>query len=299
MTDQSRRDLLKYSLSLVGATTAMGPWAARLAAAADKPGAKIRLGLVTYQWAKDWDLPTLISNCTAGKVLGVELRTTHTHGVEPTLNAAKREAVKKTFHDSPVTLVSLGSNERFDNPDRNVLAKAIEATKEFVKLSHDVGSSGVKVKPNRFHKGVARQKTIKQIGKSLNIIGAFAADYGQQIRLEVHGQCGPPPVMRQIMDIADHPNVAICWNSNKLDLKGKGLEHNFNLLKDRFGATAHIRQLDHRNYPFQELLNLMVKMDYAGWVMLECRGSPTDPVEALGRQAGLFEKMITQAQSQL
>ena len=87
--------------------------------------------------------------------------------------------------------VGIGSNECYDNPDPDVLKKAIEATKAFVKLSHDVGGSGVKVKPNSFHKGVDHNTTIEQIGKSLNIVGAFAADYGQQIRLEVHGQCSP------------------------------------------------------------------------------------------------------------
>ena len=61
-----------------------------------------------------------------------------------------------------------------------------EATKAFVKLSNDVGGSGVKVKPNSFHQGVEREKTIAQIGQSLNTLGAFAADYGQEIRIEVH-----------------------------------------------------------------------------------------------------------------
>ena len=61
------------------------------------PGSQMRLGLVTYLWARDWDLPTLIRNCEKSKVLGVELRTTHKHGVEPRLNAAERKEVKKRF----------------------------------------------------------------------------------------------------------------------------------------------------------------------------------------------------------
>jgi len=44
-----------------------------------KPG--MRFGLVTYQWGKDWDLPTLIANCKKTGLLGVELRTQHAHGV--------------------------------------------------------------------------------------------------------------------------------------------------------------------------------------------------------------------------
>ena len=134
------------------------------AAIREKKGGDIRYGLVTYQWAKDWDLPTLIANCAKAKVLGVELRTTHKHGVEPNLSMQERSDVRKRFADSPVKFLGIGSNERYDSPDPTVVAKAIEATKQFIELSHDVGGSGVKVKPDSFHKDVPREKTIEQIG---------------------------------------------------------------------------------------------------------------------------------------
>ena len=70
-----------------------------------KKNSKMRIGLVTYLWGKDWDLPTLIRNCEQSKVLGVELRTQHKHGVEPSLNATQRKEVKKRFADSQVTLL--------------------------------------------------------------------------------------------------------------------------------------------------------------------------------------------------
>ena len=298
MATSSRRDLLKQSLGLGAAALAAGPIGEALSAEAPaKPGAKMRLGLVTYMWGARWDLPTLIKNLETGKVLGVELRTTHKHGVERSLSAAQRQAVKKRFDDSPVTLVGLGSNERFDHPNPAALARAIEATKAFVTLSRDVGGSGVKVKPNSFQKGVEREKTIEQIGRGLNVVGKFGADHGQQIRLEVHGSCGELGTMKKIMDVATHPNVGVCWNSNAADLKGKGLAHNFNLVKDRFGATAHTRGLDYGRYPWQELISLFVKMDYAGWILLECSNRVPDTVQELARQQALFQKMVAKAQA--
>jgi len=290
----TRRGLLSYSVA-VGAG-ALG--ASRLAAAlaTGKGGSKIRFGLVTYLWGMDSDLPTLIRNLETTKVLGVELRTTHKHGVERTLNAKQRREVKKRFADSPVTLVGIGSNERFDNPDPALLDKAIKATRDFIKLSHDVGGSGVKVKPDRFYKNVPRDKTIEQIGKSLNLLGKFGADLGQQVRLEVHGQCRHLPTMKKIMDVATHPNVAVCWNSNPSDLTGKGLEYNFNLVKKRFGATAHVRAFNTGNkYPWQDLINLYVKMDYKGWVLLEAHNKRKDYVKPLAEQRELFWKMLAKA----
>jgi len=296
MTRPTRRDFLKTSAGLGAAALAAGVLPRALGAESAAPGGQMAIGLVTYQWGKDWDLPTLIGNCEKSKVLGVELRTTHAHGVEPKLTAPQRVEVKKRFADSPAILVGLGSNERFDHPDPKALARAIEATKAYVRLGHDVGGSGVKVKPNSFHKGVDHRKTIEQIGKALNVVGAFGADFGQQIRLEVHGSCAELPTMKQIMDVADHPNVGVCWNSNAPDLKGEGLEHNFNLVKDRLGATTHIRPLETPGYPWQELINLLVKVDYRGWVMLEAGGAPKDPIAALVHERELFAKMVAKAQ---
>ena len=297
MAKSTRRGFLSRSVSLGAAVLAGGTLGEALALAAEKPGSKMRFGLVTYLWGKDWDLPTLIANCEKAKVLGVELRTTHAHGVEPSLNIGQRMEVKRRFADSPVTLVGPGSNERLDDPDPEALKKAIETVKAFVKLSHDVGSSGVKVKPNSFHKSVPREQTIEQIGKALNVVGAFAADYGQQIRLEVHGQCAPLPIIKRIMDVADHPAVGVCWNCNPQDLQGEGLEHNFNLVKDRFGATVHVRELNLGSYPYQELIGVLVKMDYAGWILLEACTSPKDRVNALIQQHEVWEKMIAKAQA--
>lgn len=293
MIETSRRDFLKQSVAL-GAIA--GPLCASTARAAQKPGSKMRLGLVTYQWGRDWDLPTLLSNCEKAGVLGVEPRTTHKHGIEPSLNARQRKEVKKRFDDSPVVHVGPGSNERLDDPDPAKLKAAMEAVKAFVKLSHDTGGSGVKVKPNSFHNDVDRRKTIEQIGRSLNALGKFAGDYGQQIRLEVHGSCGPLPVMRQIMDVADDRNVGLCWNCNGDELRGKGLKHHFDLVKDRFGATAHVRELNLGSYPYQDLIRLYVAMDYAGWILLECRQTPGDRVAAMIEQRKVFERMVAKAQ---
>ena len=239
----------------------------------------MRFGLVTYQWGKDWDLPTLIANCQKTGTRGVELRTTHKHGVEPSLNAKQRREVKARFADCPVTLVGLGSAEDFHSPDPSKLAASIEATKAFIKLSHDVGGSGVKVRPNDLPEGVPHEKTIEQIGRALNTVGAYGADHGQQIRLEVHGKkTSPLPIIAAIMKVADHPNVAVCWNGNPEDLKGDGLAHNFKLVEKRLGATTHSHDLGGKSYPYAELFALLKAADYKGWTSSTNRSRPTRTV---------------------
>ncbi len=123
---------------------------------------RMQLGLVTYLWGQDWDLPTLLRNCEAAGVLGVELRTEHKHGVEPALSAAERQEVRQRFADSPVELVGYGSNAEFHSTDPAELKRNIELTKAYVQLMHDCGGSGVKVKPNAFVKDVPHEKTLSR-----------------------------------------------------------------------------------------------------------------------------------------
>ncbi len=59
----------------------------------------LQLGIVTYNIAKDWDLPTILARLEALGYEGVELRTTHAHKVEVDLSPAQRQEVKKRFAD--------------------------------------------------------------------------------------------------------------------------------------------------------------------------------------------------------
>jgi sugar phosphate isomerase/epimerase len=262
---------------------------------ADKKAKGMRLGLVTYEWAKDMDLPTLIAVCEKSGLLGVELRTEHKHGVEPSLTKEQRKEVRKRFADSPVTLVGYGSNCEYHAADPAKVRENIELTKQYIHLMHDCGATGVKVKPNAFPPNVPREKTIEQIGKALNEVGAYGANYGQKIRVEVHGRgTSELPVMKAIFDVATHPNVYVCWNSNPEDLKGEGLEANFNMVKGRLGDTAHIRQLNSGDYPYDRLLKLFKGINYDGWLLLEARPALTvdNRVEVMAEQLRIFEQML-------
>lgn len=293
MSNVTRRQFLGQTAA-ISAAAGVAHWLQPTAVSAE-PESNLAFGLVTYMWGADWDLPTLLENCAKAGVYGVELRTTHAHGVEPTLSDEQREEVRKRFADSRIAMVGIGSNERYDHIDPAALKTSIEATKAFVRLSHDIGGSGVKVKPDSFHKEVPREKTIEQIGQALNELGEYGEGFGQQIRLEVHGQCAELPTIKAIMDVATHRNVAVCWNSNPQDLQGDGLEKNFGLVRKRFGETCHIHELNDEKYPYQQLFNLMVKSGYSGWLLLEASSKPEDRVAALKEQAKLFTALLVKA----
>jgi len=184
------------------------------------PASRMKFGLVTYLWGQDMDLPTVIDSCEKSGLGGVELRTEHKHGVEPSLSKQQRMEVRRRFESSKVTLVGYGSNAQYHENDSDRLRANIELTKRYIQLMHDCGGSGVKVKPNSFVKDVPREQTIEQIGKALNEVGAYGQQYGQQIRVEVHGSgTSELPVMKAIFDVATHPNVAV-WEFKRGRFEG-------------------------------------------------------------------------------
>jgi len=245
----------------------------------------MKLGLVTYNLAKDWDVPTLIAMCEKTGFEGVELRTTHAHGVEVTLSAAQRAEVRKRFADSAVALAGLGSAFEYDAIDPAVVRQNIEGTKEYVQLAADVGAPGVKVRPNRLHakEGVPREKTLGQIGLALRECAAFAADFGVEVRLEIHGHdtCQVPNI-RAILDAADHPNVFACWNSNLEDRDERGsIDASYALVRDKI-RLVHINELADERYPWRRLFALLAADGYQGFTLAEI-GQPSSEPERFMR----------------
>jgi sugar phosphate isomerase/epimerase len=290
--NQTRRNFLQKSMAAGVGLSLIDPFSAH----AMIKKSKMKLGLVTYQWGKDWDLPTLIANCEKSGLLGVELRTEHDHGVETSLSASQRADVKKRFDDSSVTCVGYGSNFDYHHADQDRVKKNIQGTKDYLKLCKDIGATGIKVKPNGLPTEVSKEKTIAQIAASLSECGKYADDLGQVIRVEVHGKLTQEiPNMKAIFEQVTEKGVKMCWNSNDQDLLSPGLEPNFKSVKKWFGDTVHIRELNVGEYPYQELMSLFVKMNYEGWILLEARTKPEDRIAAMKEQLDIFNSMIGKA----
>src|SRR5262245_51603567 len=165
----------------------------------DRP--KYTLGMVTYNTAAAWDLPTLLKVCKATGISPVELRTTHAHKVEPKLTKDERKEVKKRFADAGVAIWGCGSTCDFHHTDQAKVRAQVELCKQFVELVADIGGKGVKVRPNDLPKGVETEKTLAQIGKALIDCGKAAGDAGIEIWVEVHGRgTAHPPHMKTIME---------------------------------------------------------------------------------------------------
>jgi sugar phosphate isomerase/epimerase len=250
----------------------------------------LKLGLMTYQVGRSWDIETIIKNCKETKFEHVQLRTTHAHGVEVTLSATKRAEVKKRFADSGLA-ISLASAFQYHFTDPAELRKNIEGTKEYLQLAADVGALGIRVFPNAVPKegDKTREKILEQIGKSVAECANVGHNLGVEVRLEEHGQgTANIPVIKQILDYADNPYVYVIWNNSDSDYTGEGLpkgyegmslEAQFNLVKDRI-RNVHMREL-FTEYPWRQLFSLLSQSGYKGYLDIELSDESCEPVRMM------------------
>jgi sugar phosphate isomerase/epimerase len=226
----------------------------------------------------------------------VELRTTHRHGVEPSLSQEQRKEVRRRFADAGVDIWGCGTVCEFHSPDQAVVRKNIETCKEFVQLAADLGGRGVKVRPNGLPRDVPVEKTLEQIGKALVACGKAAADAGLEIWVEVHGPgTAEPRRIKTIMDQCGHPAVGLTWNSNATDIQERSVAAAFRLLRP-WVRSCHINELYKDavgTYPYRELFRLFRETGYDRATLIEV-GKPMPTPEAAEELLRYYKALWTE-----
>jgi len=259
--------------------------------------AKFKLGLVTYNVAQNWDLPTLLRIASEAGVAAIECRTTHKHGVEPALTADQRATVKKQFADAGVVFWGCGSVCEFHAVDRAVVTRNVEECKRFLELAKDLGGRGVKVRPNGVSKGQSVEQACEQIGTALKLCGSAASDLGLEIWVEVHGAVTQVPKnMKAIMDVCANPAVGVTWNSNPTDIIDGTIAEGFKLLAPHV-KSCHINELTNDaagKYPYRELFAKLAGINYDRYTLCEVGKSvePANGVEYLRAYKKLWTSLL-------
>ena len=296
----SRREFLSGAWKAAGAAAALRA----LPSLAAGP-ARLRFGLATYELGKDWDIPAIIKNLTTAKVHAVELKTLikyangttarYPHGVELELDAKGRAEAKKRFEDSPVELVSLATSEHFPWADPEKQKAAVEWSKGYLKLSHDVGSKFIRVLPNDWLPDAPHEQTLDQIADCLNQCGGLAQDLGQQIALEAHSAPGALENMRYVMDRVKYRCIGIRLNSEPRNAVNPGFEEQFQYVKNVLSPTMHVHDLKDPKYPYQLVVDTLTKAGWNGWAFLEVGANYPDRVAVLAENRAIWEQMVANA----
>jgi len=195
----------------------------------------MKLGLLTYNMARSWDLPFLLDRAQALGFDGISFRVDqgHAHGVELSLSPVQRREVRDQVARLGLEVCGLSSGCRYDALDAGELRSQIDRTKALLQLAADVGASGLKVFGNNFHKDeeVSPDERMHQIAAALRECGEFAAGLTSadsiaeasaestvDVRFEMHGDLNPWQHSVRLMELADHPNVSLIYNCDLRDV---------------------------------------------------------------------------------
>lgn len=236
----------------------------------------MKLSLLTYNMAKNWDLPKIVEMARAGGFAGIEFRAeaNHKHGVELEATPEQRREIRDRIQDGYLDIACIGLSSRFDTPDENRRREVVERTKRYVDLAAAVGCRRLRVFGNDMPKqgmdGAPppdRESVIRYVGESLRELGEFGAAHGVDVLLEMHGQFNYFHFARTAVEHADHPSVGIVYNCDVRDLVAGAVAPTYERVR-HFIRHVHMHAFT-RGYPYPELFALLQRDGYTGYLSSE------------------------------
>ena len=101
-----------------------------------RPGGP-RLGCLTYNLLKDYDLDTIIGLLEGAGYESVGLRTGHKHGVEPLVKFCGARQGEAALRRQPDQAGRFGNHCHFHSPDPAERKKQVEIGRQFIDLAKD------------------------------------------------------------------------------------------------------------------------------------------------------------------
>ncbi len=258
----------------------------------------MKSALLTYNMGADWDLDTLLEKCATLGFEGVEFRTDreHAHGVEVEMAQAARDEVRRKCEAAGVAIAGLSSGCAYDAVDPEELEANLQRTRDHLDLCADLGAGGVKVFGNKLHvsEGIPAEETVAQIGESLGGLSEYGAERGVQVRFEMHGDFTSPEVCNEIMERAgDGEGICLIYNcNNAYDVDDSGsMEASYRAVAQRVGHV-HTHDLADPEFPYLELVRLLVADEFDGWCSAELQDS-ADRERVLQYYVALWRAYVT------
>jgi sugar phosphate isomerase/epimerase len=134
----------------------------------------------------------------------------HKHGIEHTLDAAGRAAVKEVVADVGVPLCCLATSCRYADPE--TCPSQVEDTLRYIDLAADVGAPRIRVFGGQIPEQVDREAAVECVSAALLSVADRAAERGVVICMETHDHWCDPDDVAAVMRRVDHPAVRVNWD---------------------------------------------------------------------------------------
>ena len=255
-------------------------------------GRLMKLGLLTYNIAKDWDLDQIIRVCQSWGYAGVEFRAEsgHRHGVEYDAGRDERKRVKEKLEQAYLEAIGIGTSCRFESHDPDIRQKNIDTAKRAVELAADIGAPRIRVFGNRFETGADKSETISWVGGALAELQLFARPYGVDVLLEMHGDFNYWKYAVQALACARTSDLGLVYNCDLRDKVGGSISQTYSRVRP-YIKHVHLHALI-QPYPYKELLRLLKRDGYEGFLSAEIDESSADAETVAAYYAKLFYELL-------
>jgi sugar phosphate isomerase/epimerase len=199
----------------------------------------------------------------------------------PELAPERLVGVRQQLDDCGVTVTCLGSSAVMHERDRYVGIRQVLDAIRYIDLAHALGAPYVRVFGDRYLPDEPREATRERIAATLRGLGEYARGQGVTVLIESHGDFTDSPSLREILQRADSPGVALLWDAHHTFVTsseppaetvarvGRWIRHTH--LKDSVPATTGRRYVltGTGEVPVQEQIEVLAKAGYGGFYSFE------------------------------
>jgi sugar phosphate isomerase/epimerase len=185
-------------------------------------------------WAcPNWDLNQIITGAIRYDYEGVEPRVEcdQKHGIELGITKKRRKEIRSQFADCGIEISCLATSRTYASADAAEREKSVELTRPYVDLAADVGCKHLRVFGGDFPASVGRADAHKYVAECLRQCGEHAATRKAYVCLETHDAFSRAEHAVETLRLAEHPNVAICWDFMHPFRAGNSFAEAFELVK--------------------------------------------------------------------
>ena len=139
----------------------------------------------------------------------------------PEFQPERLAQTKRELADRGLVVPDLGASINLHEQDQAKKAAAMAETRRFIDLASAMGTPYVRVFGNEYPKGMERKAVLEYIGAGLRELGEYGRPRNVSVILESHGQFTDSPSLLELMQIANHPSVAILWDAHHTFVAGE------------------------------------------------------------------------------
>lgn len=154
----------------------------------------------------------------------------HAHGIEVSLDAEARRAVRDRMAAASVELCCLATSLRYADPA--AADATVRDSHQRIDLAGDLGVPALRVFGGKIPEGLSREEAIEKTARLMASVADHAGERGVTLCMETHDDWCDPRHVAAVLRLVDHPAAAANWDiMHPVRVAGCTMDEAFEALK--------------------------------------------------------------------